>query len=118
MSNHHEVKMESGGNTKTFKAYVLGFFMSLALTAAAFALMHLRLMTDSMLYVSLAALAILQLIVQSVCFLGLNRSREGKWNLLPFLFTLFVIAILVSGSLWIMYNLNVNMPMTTDPEKF
>jgi|HubBroStandDraft_6_1064221.scaffolds.fasta_scaffold1527810_1 cytochrome o ubiquinol oxidase operon protein cyoD len=108
--------MAKQGNTKSLKAYVAGFSMSLALTITAFLLMKIRFLPDSMLYVSLAALAILQLIVQSACFLGMNTKQEGRWNLLPFLFTLFVIAILVSGSLWIMYNMNYNMLMSINSD--
>ena len=90
--------------------------MSLALTVTAFFLMKVRFMSDSMLYISLASLAILQLLVQSSCFLGITTKEEGRWNLLPFLFTVFVIAILVSGSLWIMYNMNYNMLMSISNE--
>jgi cytochrome o ubiquinol oxidase operon protein cyoD len=101
--------VEFNGKQKTLKAYLAGFFASLALTAIAFALVQLHFMTDGLLYLSLGVLAILQLIVQSICFLGLNQSAEGRWNLLPFLFTLLVIAILAGGSMWIMYHLNQNM---------
>lgn len=108
--------MSNQANIKSLKAYILGFSMSLILTVAAFFLMKVRFLSDSMLYASLALLAILQLLVQSRCFLGLNTRSEGRWNLLPFLFTLFVIAILVSGSLWIMYNMNYNMLMSISNE--
>jgi cytochrome o ubiquinol oxidase operon protein cyoD len=114
MGHHAESTVEFGGKPKTLKAYVMGFVMCFVLTAAAFLLVQQRLISDAMLYVSLSVLAVLQLMVQSVCFLGLNKGPEGKWNLLPFLFTLVVIAILVSGSLWIMYNLNDKMTEFTD----
>jgi cytochrome o ubiquinol oxidase operon protein cyoD len=94
---------------KTLKTYCTGFLISFVLTAAAFFMVDQKLMSDGMLYVSLSLLAIMQLIVQSVCFLGLNKSREGRWDLLPFMFTLLVIAILAGGSLWIMAHLNSNM---------
>ncbi len=54
-------------------------------------------------------LAISQLLVQSYCFLRLNTRSENTWNTMPFLFTIFIIAVLVGGSVWIMYNLNYNM---------
>lgn len=102
MSQH-----ESG--QKTLSSYVVGIILCIVLTLIAFGLVEKRLLTDTMLYITLSALAIVQLLVQSICFLRLNVSKEGRWNLLPFLFTILIIAILVGGSLWIMYNLNYNM---------
>src|SRR5579872_4265758 len=99
MSQH-----ESG--QKTLSSYVVGIILCIVLTLIAFGLVEKRLLTDTMLYIALSALAIVQLLVQSICFLRLNSSKEGRWNLLPFLFTILIIAILVGGSLWIMYNLN------------
>lgn len=109
MSMHHDEKVEYGGSPKTLQSYVLGFSLSLILTLMAFALVQLRLVSTTGLYVSLGILALAQLMVQSLCFLRLNGSQEGRWNLLPFIFTLFIIVILAGGSLWIMYNLNYNM---------
>jgi cytochrome o ubiquinol oxidase subunit IV len=109
MAHAHSSKPESG--QKTLSAYIVGFVLCVVLTLMAFGLIETRLLSDTYLYITLAALAIVQLFVQSICFLRLNCSAEGKWNLLPFLFTLLIIAILVSGTLWIMYNLNINMAM-------
>ena len=39
----------------------------------------------------------------------MNTASEERWNLIAFLFTLLIIGIVVVGSLWIMYNLNINM---------
>ena len=44
-------------------------------------------------------------------FLHMNTSSEERWNVIAFLFTLLIIGIVVIGSLWIMYNLNINMMM-------
>ncbi|MBE8365690.1 cytochrome o ubiquinol oxidase subunit IV, partial [Leptospira borgpetersenii serovar Balcanica] len=44
-----------------------------------------------------------------VCFLHMNASSEERWNLVAFVFTLLIIAIVVVGSIWIMWNLNYNM---------
>ncbi len=39
----------------------------------------------------------------------MNGSSSQGWNLTAFVFTLIVVAILVVGSLWVMYHLNANM---------
>ncbi len=110
MSNHHpEVGTQYGSGQKTFRAYAIGLVLCVILTLAAFGLVEYRCFSNEYLYISLAVLAIIQLFVQSACFLRLNASPEGRWNLMPFLFAILIVAILVSGSLWIMYNLNYNM---------
>jgi cytochrome o ubiquinol oxidase subunit IV len=44
-----------------------------------------------------------------VYFLHLNTSSEGGWNMLALIFTLVLVVIALSGSLWVMYHMNVNM---------
>ena len=118
MSTHTDAAhSQNTRGVKTLKSYVSGLVLSLLLTLIAFSLMGLHLyhpeylyaMSSATIYITVAILAIIQLIVQVACFLRLNASAEGKWELMPFLFTLLIVAILVSGSLWIMYNLNYNM---------
>jgi cytochrome o ubiquinol oxidase operon protein cyoD len=110
MSAHHDEKdVEEGGSRKSLPAYLSGYGLSILLTMLAFGLVMQHTLSNTMLYSVLAMLAITQLIVQSICFLRLNTSPEGRWNLLPFLFVILIITILMSGSLWIMYNLNYNM---------
>jgi cytochrome o ubiquinol oxidase subunit IV len=109
MSDHHEVTMEHGSGKKSFRTYIIGLILCIVLTLTAFGLVEYHLLSAIHLYIALAILAIAQLWVQSLCFLRLNASPDGQWNLLPFLFTIFIIAILVGGTLWIMYNLNYYM---------
>jgi cytochrome o ubiquinol oxidase subunit IV len=102
---------------KNFKAYIVGFVVSLLLTLASFALMamhldtagHVHLFSKLGLYVALLVLAFLQLFVQVTCFLRLNASKDGRWDLMPFIFTLFVVFIVIGGSVWIMFSLNYHM---------
>lgn len=109
MSDYHHEVDSYGTSKKTLSAYISGLILCILLTLAAFAVVEKRLFTDKHLYLSLAILAVVQLFVQVVCFLRLNASPEGRWNLMPFLFAILLIAILAGGSLWIMYNLNYNM---------
>ena len=104
-SNHHI----QGMGKKTLGAYVTGLVLSLLLTLLAFATVAWHWFSSSATYVLLALLAVVQLIVQVTYFLRLNSSRDGQWNLLPFICTIIIVAVLIGGSLWIMYNLNYNM---------
>ncbi len=94
---------------KTLSSYLLGFALSAVLTLLAFALVCLKYFARENHYILLILLAFLQLLVQSYFFLRLNASQEGRWNLIPFLFTGLLILIMAGGSLWVMYNLNNNM---------
>jgi cytochrome o ubiquinol oxidase subunit IV len=107
--HHHELDLHETSGKKTLAGYVIGLVLCVILTLISFAVIEYRVFNSAGLYISLASLAIIQLFVQSIFFLRLNASPEGKWNLMPFLFSILIIAILVSGSLWIMYNLNYNM---------
>ena len=97
----------------TFKLYVTGFILSLFLTIVPYLLVVNSALTAKNLVLAIVVLALAQLVVQVVFFLHLTAKR---WNLIIFIFTIFVVAILVGGSLWIMYNLNYNMTPKTSSE--
>ncbi len=102
-------EISAGTGRKTLKAYLFGFLLSLILTVASFGIMIKRVSGDKYTYMALSLLALLQLFVQVVFFLRVNTSPEGRWNLASLLFTILIIAVVVGGSFWIMYNLNMNM---------
>jgi len=54
-------------------------------------------------------LATIQLFVQLIFFLHLDREPKPFWNLQVLMFAAGVIVIIVVGSIWIMNNLNYNM---------
>ena len=109
MTSKTPATLQYGTSPKTLKAYVVGLLLCLVLTLSAFYIAAYKPFSIYYLYISLTGLALIQFIVQVIYFLRLNTSREGQWNLMPFLFSLFVIAVLAGGSFWIMYNLNANM---------
>lgn len=89
-------------------AYVSGFILSLALTLCAYILaMHGMLTTRGIL--GLGTLAIAQFFVQIFLFLHLGRDRAVRDRYIVFWFAFVVVAIILSGSLWIMLNLAPRM---------
>ena len=54
-------------------------------------------------------MALLQILVQLGYFLHMNTKSDEWWNMISFVFTVLIIAIVVIGSLWIMFHLNHNM---------
>jgi len=111
MSNHQEVTATAnfGMGRKTLKAYVIGLVLSILFTLGSFGIVEVHSLSNPMIFVLLAVLAIAQFIAQVVFFLRMNVSPEGRWNSMSFIFALVIVAVLVFGSLWIMVNLNYNM---------
>ena len=61
------------------------------------------------------AFALAQIVVHMIYFLHMNTKSEGGWTMLALIFTMVLVVIALSGSLWIMYHLNQNMmPMPAD----
>lgn len=68
-----------------------------------------RMFGRNSLLIGVTLFAIAQLCVQVIFFLHLPAKEKPYWNIIVFVYTLIIVAFLVIGSLWIMYNLNVNM---------
>lgn len=109
MSNHStDVQVPNLG--KKLASYVIGFVVSIALILLAYMLVSQHMLSSVGLYATLGVLAIVLTFVQIFCFLRMNTSaEENHWNMIALFFTIIVIMIVVSGSLWIMYNLNYFM---------
>jgi cytochrome o ubiquinol oxidase operon protein cyoD len=60
-------------------------------------------------------LGAIQIVVHMVFFLHMNTRSEGGWTIMALIFTLIIVAIALSGSLWVMHHLNTNM-MPMSPE--
>jgi len=108
---HHESihNAPKGAEKKSLAAYIIGLILSFLLTLISFFIVGKHAFNVAGLYISLSILAIAQLFVQVVCFLRLNANPSGRWNLMPFLFTIVIVIAVVGGSLWIMYTLNYRM---------
>ena len=89
----------------TIRTYLIGFGLSLTLTLAAFLLVAFMPLAREATLAALVAFALMQFVVQLVCFLHLGRGRGAYWNFIAFAFALFIVIVLVGGSLWIMSNL-------------
>ncbi|RJK65762.1 cytochrome o ubiquinol oxidase subunit IV [Serratia marcescens] len=91
------------------KSYLIGFILSIILTVIPFAMVMNGTASHSTILAVVVGMAVIQVIVHLVYFLHMNTSSEERWNLVALLFTAMIIGIVVVGSLWIMYNLNINM---------
>lgn len=110
MSNHSDTVVSHNDIGRgTFKMYVSGYVLSISLTIAAYLLVVRHKMSETIILSWIVALALVQFIVQLVCFLHLGKETKPRWKLAVFLFMILVVLILVFGTLWIMSNLNTRM---------
>lgn len=94
----------------SLKGYVTGFVLSVVLTAIPFWLVMGKVFDrPGATAAVLLAFAAVQIVVHMVYFLHMNAKSEGGWSLLALIFTLVLVVIALSGSLWVMYHLNENM---------
>ena len=93
----------------SLKGYVIGFVLSVILTAIPFWLVMTGPLTTQATALLIMALAAVQVVVHMVFFLHMNRRAEGGWSMMALIFTIIVVVIALSGSLWVMYHMNLNM---------
>jgi cytochrome o ubiquinol oxidase operon protein cyoD len=115
--HHGDHDHDDIGYHATVKGYVVGFLLSVALTAIPFWLvMGQVLPTPKMTGFVILAFAAVQMVVHMVYFLHLNAKVEGGWSLLALVFTAALVLIMLAGSIWVMYHMNTNMMPTADPQ--
>lgn len=99
----------------TARGYVIGFLLSVVLTAIPFWLVMGKVLPTQATAPLILAFAAVQMVVHMVYFLHMTPKSEGGWSMLALLFTAALVIIMLSGSIWVMYHLNTNMmPMPHD----
>ena len=102
----------AGESHASVKSYMIGFVLSIVLTAIPFGLVmqqgHYGFSSDTVI-AAILAFAVVQVFVHVVYFLHMDRSAEQRWNVVAFAFTVMILVIVVSGSVWIMHNATSNM---------
>lgn len=110
MSHTHATESDFGTGKKSLSIYVIGIALCIILTLIPFAVVMHGKLSHSVIYTVIFLSAILQFFVQVFCFLRLNvQTEQGKLNVMSFIFTLVVLAVIVGGSLWIMWSLGYHM---------
>jgi len=90
-------------------AYTVGLGLAALLTVVSFTLPTLNLFWAPSLPVALAVLAIAQMGVHLVFFLHLTTGPDNLNNVLALAFGVLIVVLIIAGSLWIMYEMNINM---------
>lgn len=97
--------------------YGIGFILSLILTFSSYTLVTLWGLDGVAIMVSIGVLAFTQMVVQLIFFLHLSDEKKPRWQTISFIFMALILAIVVVGTIWIMYHLNYNMMEMTPAEQ-
>jgi cytochrome o ubiquinol oxidase operon protein cyoD len=102
--------LAAGHGHSSLRSYLTGFGLSVVLTAIPFWLVMSGVL-DSRQATALTIMvfAAAQIVVHMIFFLHMSASSENGWTMMALIFTLVIVVITLSGSLWVMYHLNVNM---------
>jgi len=114
MSAHvdtHDGAAEAHGSRKS---YLIGFGLSVVLTAIPFWLVMTGVLgSNQTTAAAIVGFAFIQIIVHMIYFLHMNAKSEGGWTMMALIFTVVILVIALSGTLWVMYHLTHNMmPMS------
>jgi cytochrome o ubiquinol oxidase subunit IV len=94
----------------SLKDYTIGFLLSVILTAIPFWLVMGRVIaTPGATALVILGFAAVQIVVHMIYFLHLSPKSEQGWTMLSLIFTVVLVVILLSGSIWVMYHMNANM---------
>lgn len=106
-NDHHHGDGHAHG---TFSTYMLGFVLSVVLTAIPFWLvMSGTLPSKQITALVIMAFAVVQIVVHMIYFLHMSPRSENGWSMMALIFTIVMVVIALSGSLWVMNHLNSNM---------
>ena len=93
----------------SLRSYIVGFCLSVVLTAASFLLAGLGVFKGDGLKFALIGLAVIQGLVQVLFFLHLGKESKPRWETMLFFFMVMVLFIVVLGTLWIMHDLDMRV---------
>jgi cytochrome o ubiquinol oxidase operon protein cyoD len=105
----HNDEIEDDGSTNP-QSYLGGLALAILLTLASFGAATTHLVWGPGLPILLAVLAIAQMGVHLVFFMHVNATEEGENTALALGFGIFIVFLVVFGSIVIMNNLSGTMP--------
>ncbi|KUM27234.1 cytochrome O ubiquinol oxidase [Mesorhizobium loti] len=94
--------------------YGIGFALAVILTATSFWVANTSMIWALGIPIGLVVLAIAQMGVHLVFFLHITTAPDNTNNVLALAFGMFIVILVVAGSLWITTNLNENLMLSPD----
>ena len=110
VSVHDDDHHDGGAPHGTRKSYLIGFALSVLLTAVPFAAVMVPGLAEPRAAAALCmGFALVQILVHMIYFLHMNTRSEEGWTFMALIFTVIIVVIALTGSLWVMYHMNANM---------
>ena len=101
--------VEEHESTANFLSYTVGLGLAILATIASFVVAQTNLLWPPGIQVGLVVLAIAQIGVHLVFFLHLGSGPDNTNNILALAFGVLIVFLVITGSLWIIANLDANM---------
>ncbi|SEN99149.1 cytochrome o ubiquinol oxidase subunit IV [Paenibacillus sp. OV219] len=96
--DHHDEHDDHG----SLKAYITGFIISIVLTVIPLLVVFETSMNKTGVIVTIITMAVIQLIVQLFFFMHIREGDGPKYNVMALILGLFIVLVIVAGSVWIM----------------
>ena len=104
------VELAHGERHGSRRDYVVGFLLSVVLTAVPFwVVMGHAIESKQAVAFLIVVFAAAQMIAHVRFFLHVSAKSEGGWTLVSLIFALILVVITLAGSVWVMYHLDTNM---------
>ena len=84
------------------KSYVAGFILSIVLTIIPLLSVLNHWLDGGALILFIIVMAVLQLLVQLFFFMHIKEGEKPKYNVMALILGLFIVFVIVAGSMWIM----------------
>jgi cytochrome o ubiquinol oxidase operon protein cyoD len=101
--------VEHEESTANFLSYTAGLGLAILATIASFVVSQTNLLWPPGIPVGLVVLAFAQIGVHLVFFLHLGSGPDNTNNILALAFGVLIVFLVITGSIWIIANLNANM---------
>jgi cytochrome o ubiquinol oxidase operon protein cyoD len=105
-----EERLGGSGVAQGTRGYIIGFVLAAGLTVASFFFARSGLVWRPSIPALLIVLAIAQMGVHLVFFLHITTGPDNTNNILALAFGVLIVFLIIAGSIWIMANLNSQMP--------
>lgn len=93
-------------------SYWIGFGLSMIFTTIPFYIMQYNIFEKNISLIIIVLCAIIQIYIHLTYFLHLGCNMlNQEWYIVSLIFTIFIVLILVLGSIWIMTHLHYNLIM-------
>lgn len=94
---------------RDIRSYAIGYVLALSLTCAAFAAVRWPSIGGVATLAIVFALGLAQMLVHFRCFLHIDLKRSARDDLQLILFSAVIVALMVSGTLVLLFNLRARM---------